>query len=85
MASALSIVELVPFLERLRKGNIPFELSSHREGTVLVHVAVPGARYEAEFSVQSPEVNVEVFRSDGAVLGRAALDAMIRENAVEEP
>jgi hypothetical protein len=38
----------------------------------MVQIAVPGERWEVEFGVDG-EVEVEVFKSDGTILGSGAL------------
>jgi len=60
------------FLARLSSARIAFRLDRVREGYVMVQIAVPGERWEVEFGVDG-EVEVEVFKSDGTILGSGAL------------
>jgi hypothetical protein len=44
----------------------------------MVSVAVPGQRWEIEFA-QDGEVEAEVFKSDGTIVGSEALARLFRE------
>jgi hypothetical protein len=44
-----------------------------RPEALTVHVAVPGERWEIEFT-EAGEVEIEIFRSDGHIYGSGNLD-----------
>ena len=64
--------ELYALLRELRQREIYFELRYSRADYIMVLVFVPGERWEIEFP-ESGEVEVEIFRSDGSILGASAL------------
>lgn len=71
---------LVGLLRALDERKIHFELGSHREGVVMVKVAVPGERWEIEF-FEDGGVDVEVFVASAmGIEGEAAIDRLLREN-----
>jgi len=76
--------QMKEFTERLRRARIHFSVSSVRDGYTMVSIAVPGERWEIEFSVSS-EVEVEVFRSDGSIHGPDELDRLFRDHSDELP
>lgn len=67
--------ELTSFLRRLEQGKIHYRLDTIRDACILVDVAVPGERWEIEFS-DDGSVEIEVFKSDGKVRDRGALDEL---------
>ncbi len=72
------MANLYALLRELRERHIYFELRSSREDYIMVYVDVPGERWEIEFP-ETGEVEVEVFRSDGEILGpEAVLDLFER-------
>lgn len=74
---ARMISNLEEFLSRLERSRIHFQLARVRAGHVMVQIAVPGERWEVEFGEQG-QVEVEVFRSDGAIPGSEALLELFR-------
>lgn len=72
--------ELEEFLRRLEQCGIFFKLDRIREGSVLVEVAVPGQRWEVEFMTDGA-VEIEVFKSDGEIEGREAIERLFAEFA----
>ncbi|MEO5773922.1 MAG: hypothetical protein ABIQ32_07380 [Sphingomicrobium sp.] len=54
------------FLRELDETGTHYSLSSVREAAVMVHVALPGERWEVEF-FEDREPEVEIFRSDGTI------------------
>lgn len=56
------------FLSQLDASRTHYLLTSVREGGVMVHVALPGERWEVEFFADR-EPEVEIFRSDGTIGG----------------
>ena len=67
------------FLRELDASRTHYVLTSVREGAVMVHVALPGERWEIEF-FDDREPDVEVFRSDGTICGPEKL-AELRDRA----
>ena len=66
---------LTTLLRRLDAAKIHYKLDSVRAGYVMVTVAVPGQRWEIEFS-EDGEFEIEVFTSTGEVRGREALNEL---------
>jgi len=60
------IISLFDFLRRLEQAKIFFKLERIRDQTIMVHVVVPGQRWEVEF-FEDGEVEIEIFRSNGVV------------------
>jgi hypothetical protein len=54
------------FLRELDETGTHYSLSSIREAAVMVHVSLPGERWEVEF-FEDREPEVEIFRSDGTI------------------
>jgi hypothetical protein len=67
--------DLTPFsfAERLAAAHIHYQLAMVRPGYIMFQIAVPGERWEVEFSSKG-EVEVEVFRGNGDILDDSALD-----------
>ncbi|HEX6880923.1 MAG TPA: hypothetical protein VF135_11205 [Terriglobales bacterium] len=56
------------FIRELGASRTHYDLTSVREGAVMVKVTLPGERWEVEF-FDDREPEVEVFRSDGGIFG----------------
>ena len=69
---SLADSQLLSFLNRLRAAKIHYSVEHIRNEAILVHVVVPGERWEIEF-MASGTVEVEIFKSDGSILGDEAL------------
>jgi hypothetical protein len=67
------------FIRALAVSRTHYVLTSVREGAVLVHVTLPGERWEVEFFDDRPP-EVEMFLSDGSIFGPEKL-AELREKA----
>ncbi|WP_188699428.1 hypothetical protein [Sphingomonas prati] len=65
------------FLRQLDASRTHYSLSSVREAAVMVHVALPGERWEVEFFADR-EPEVEVFRSDGKIGGPERVAELLR-------
>lgn len=52
-----------------------YNLTSVREGAVMVEVALPGERWEIEF-FEDREPEVEIYRSEGTIFGPEKLDEL---------
>lgn len=62
----------IDFLEKLERHTIYYTLAKTRVGYVRVDVAVPGERWEVEFSAEG-DIVVERFKSFGDVENEEAL------------
>ncbi|MEG3840209.1 hypothetical protein [Microcoleus sp. herbarium14] len=67
--------QLILFLQNLKKQTIDYSLAHHRDGAVMVIVAVPGERWEIEF-LSDGSVEVEKFVSNGEIAGEEALNEL---------
>jgi hypothetical protein len=54
------------FRRELDETGTHYSLSSVRKAAVMVHVSLPGERWEVEF-FEDREPEVEIFRSDGTI------------------
>lgn len=65
--------KIIDFLERLEKHNIYYTLDKTRDDYVRVDIAVPGERWEVEFSAEDDDIVVERFKSFGDVEGEESI------------
>jgi len=65
---------LVEFLNRLEKAKIYYKLDKVNDEFIMVEVAVPGQRWEVEFSTD--EVRVEKFLSDGMIFDESEINVL---------
>jgi len=65
--------EVDALLKRLNDAHIHYRLDSIRDGYRLIDVSVPGERWEIEIA-EDGECEIEVFKSDGSILDRSALE-----------
>jgi hypothetical protein len=72
-------LDLLTFLNELRRVKIYYRLSQHRDDAIMVELAVPGERWEVEF-LNDGTVDVEVFKSDGTIADVAALLPMLAKH-----
>ncbi len=70
--------DLEEFLARLDQAKLHHSLGRVRDGFIMVTVAVPGQRWEVEFG-HDGEIEVEIFKSDGTIVGSEALARLFRE------
>jgi hypothetical protein len=70
--------KLLGFLSQLDRHKIFFKLTRVRDEAILVEIAVPGERWEVEFFGDG-QVEVEVFKSPGAIGGEEELDRLLRD------
>lgn len=75
--------KLVHFLDRLEAHAIFYKLSYHRQAYIMVEVAVPGERWEVEFSADG-EVEIEIFSLSGGVFDdeKRLEDLFIPDNGI---
>jgi hypothetical protein len=69
---------LLAFVERLDASRVWYRLAHIRPDAIMVLVATPGVYWEVEFMTDGT-VEVERFRSAGALEGEAALDELFEE------
>jgi hypothetical protein len=69
---------LLDLLGRLENAKIHFTLARNREDAITVEVAVPGQRWEID-CYGNGEMDVEVFKSDGAIRDASAVDALLHD------
>ncbi len=70
-----SLAHLSAFLIKLDGACIAYQLTSVREGAVMVQIAVPGERWEIDFFPDRP-IEVEVFRGGGLIAGPEAIESL---------
>ncbi|MEE9494700.1 MAG: hypothetical protein V3W04_15175 [Gammaproteobacteria bacterium] len=58
--------KLLKFLHELEKRNIHYRLEHNRDEFIMVNVAIPGERWEVEFSADE-EVEIEIFKNSEGV------------------
>lgn len=64
-----TLADLQQFLGKLQDTRTWYRrLTSEREGAVMVHLALPGERWEVEF-FPDRELEIEIFKSDGEIFG----------------
>lgn len=74
-----TLAELAAFIVKLDEARIAYQLTSVRQGAVMVHVAVPGERWEIEFFPDEPPA-IEVFRSaEGVIVGEELLATLFTD------
>ena len=66
---------LLRFLSELEKRKIAYRLDHNREDALMVHIAVPGERWEVEFS--SDDIWIEVFTAPAGVTS-VSLEELLR-------
>jgi hypothetical protein len=58
--------KLLQFLTDLEKRNIHYQIEHNRDEFIMVNVAIPGERWEVEFSLKG-EVEIEIFTNSKGV------------------
>ncbi len=58
--------KLLQFLTSLEKRNIHYQLEHNRDEFIMVNVAIPGERWEVEFSLDG-EIEIEIFKNSKGV------------------
>ena len=71
--------KLIDFLNRLEAAKIFYKLDKTNDEYIMVEIAVPGARWEVEFSAD--DVRIEKFISDGTICGESEIDVLFRDYA----
>ena len=75
-----SLGELFDLLRRLESAKIAYELRHSRYNAIMVEVDVRGEHWEIEF-LQDGDVEVEIYRSGGRILGREALEDLFARHS----
>ena len=75
--------KLTTVSKKFEQAQINYTSASHREGTIMVLVTVPGERWEIEL-LRDGSVEVERFLSNGEMCGEEALDELLRKYADPE-
>jgi hypothetical protein len=70
-----SVQKLLDLLEKLEQRKIYFSVGCSRSEAIVVHICVPGERWEVE-CFPDGHVEVEVFRSGGGLEGEDALERL---------
>lgn len=70
---------LMSLLNDLREAKISYRLAHNRDDAIMIEIAVPGERWEVEF-MEDGGVEVEVFRSNGAIRDASALIELLRKH-----
>ena len=68
--------EFVDFLNRLENASIYYKLNKVNEDYVMVEIAVPGERWEVEFSTE--DIRIEKFKSDGHICDKTEIEELFR-------
>ena len=74
---------LTDLLDRLDNAGIHYDLSSVREGAVMIGVTVPEERWEIEF-MHDGDVEVEIFRANGEIHDLSAVETLFRKAAEDD-
>ena len=72
------MTKLLKFLHRLDECKIHYRIEYNREESVMVITDVPGQKWEVEFFANG-DVEIEIFKSDGTILGESELDRFFKE------
>ena len=70
--------KILNFLSKLEHGKIAYSIEHIRNDALMVTAHVPGERWEIEFFADD-NVEVEIFRSNGDILGEETLDKLLSE------
>ncbi|UUY02034.1 hypothetical protein LRS13_15070 [Svornostia abyssi] len=72
--------DVAEFTARLEGAAISYRVDNVRPGSTMFCIAVPGERWEVEF-LEDGTSDIEIFRSDGTILGKEALDVLFSKFA----
>jgi len=75
---SIELNNLLDFLNKLRESKIHFALSQIREESIMVHISVPGERWEVEF-MNDGTIETEIFHSKGEIGGKESLEKLFRD------
>lgn len=74
--------KLTNFLDRLDREDIHYNLSSIREGAVMVGVTVANERWEIEFMADG-DIEIEIFKSDDEIHDFSVIERLFEQHAAE--
>jgi hypothetical protein len=69
---------VLELLNRLEQAKIHYTLGHNQEDALTIEAAVPGQRWEID-CYSDGTVDVEIFRSDGAIRDETAIDELFRD------
>ena len=75
---SIEINDILDFLNKLRNSKIYFTLSQVREDSIMVHISVPGERWEVEF-MNDGTIETEVFYSKGEIGDKESLERLFND------
>lgn len=78
LANENELKSLLDLLSRLEAAKIHFTLARNQEDAVSVEVVVPGQRWEID-CYSDGKIDVEIFRSDGAIRDASAIDELFHD------
>ena len=70
--------KVLELLGRLQQAKISYKLAHNQEDAITIEVAVPGQRWEID-CYSNGTIEVEIFKSDGAIRGEPAIDELLRD------
>lgn len=73
-----NLENLLSIIEQLKNAKIFFSIAVTRDDAITIHAAVPGQRWEIDVFADG-ETQLEVFRSEGEILGHGCLRDLIAE------
>ena len=73
----LYMQKFIDFLNRLEKSHIFYKLDKTNDEYIMVEIAVPGQRWEVEFSEN--DIRIEKFISDGCLCDKSEIEALFRD------
>jgi hypothetical protein len=76
--------QLLTFLERLDDAQIPYWMDHSRDDAVMVTASAPGEYWEIEF-LENGEIEIERYRSNGAIYDASTLEEIFVLCSDEEP
>ena len=71
------MMNLIDFLNRLERAKIYYKLNKVNDEFIMVEVAVPGQRWEVEFS--DSEIQIEKFLSDGSIYNESEIEVLFND------
>ena len=78
-----NLKKFIEFLEELENRKIYYKLNKTRNDTIMVEIAVPGQRWEIEYSTYGDSsqciIEVEKFISDGTIYGAEEIDVLFQD------
>lgn len=76
--------KLLAFLRRLGAARIPYDMRHSRDDAVMIVARAPGQYWEIEF-LEDGDVDIECFRSDGAIDDESVLEDLFALCSDDDP